>query len=87
MDSLGSIGTALATPKMIVGIFFGIVIIIIGFALLAKGETSGMKLTGGGTVLFGCLLIFFAWFNRKLTRSSKGYAAYMGARDLFSIFR
>ena len=85
MDTLGSIGTALATPQMIFGIIIGAVFILGGIYALSTRKVS----TGGGiaTIAVGAGIIFFSWLNRKLVRSSKGYAAYMGARDIFSFLR
>jgi amino acid permease len=85
MDGLANIGSALATPQMVIAMILGSLLILIAIVMMSNKSMSVGH--GLATIGAGAVIIFFAWLNRKLVRSSKGYATYMGARDLFSILR
>lgn len=85
MDGFADIGTALSKPQMYIGIIFGAILILGGIISMSTGRISVGA--GLGIMAFGGIVIFLAWLNRRLIKRSRGYAAYMGARDLFSILR
>lgn len=102
MDTLGFVGKGMSTFQFISATLIGIFLIIIAvlmFVSASKGEqpttdpskppmSVEMKVgIGIGLVLFGLIIPYGAWINRKLVRSNDKYAAVSGAFSIFNMFR
>ena len=101
MDTLAFVGKGFSTFQLVAGVLIGILMLIIGILLLisaGKGQqpivdpqdqpmSTEMKVgIGIGLIVFGLLIPYGSWVNRKLVRANKNYAAFSGAVDMFNVF-
>jgi uncharacterized membrane protein len=100
MDTLAFVGKGMSTFQLVAGTLIGIVLIIVGILMLSasKGEQPAtdpskppmsveMKVgIGIGLLIFGIIIPYGAWINRKLVRSNNKYAAVSGAFSIFNMF-
>lgn len=101
MDTLGYVGKGLSTFQFVVGTIFGILLIIVGILTLvsaSKGPSPSadpnqppmsveMKIgLGLAAIVFGIIIPYGTWINRKLVRGNDKYAAFSGGISLFNMF-
>jgi hypothetical protein len=72
-------GRVQSVISLIGGIFFALIFVAIGVAILVYTDGANKGWWGGGLIAFGAILIGFSVLNRWAVKNNREYAAFYGA--------
>jgi hypothetical protein len=94
-NTTASVGSAFSYTELAVGIFFSVLLIIIGLVFVIKkpipddsaknGKNAANGYFGGSIIAFGLIILFISIISFYLIKKSKPLAAAAGAENIVNV--